>query len=519
MQDNEGVTSSSTATITVTGTNDAPVAVADAATAVEAGGVNNGTAGTDPSGNVLTNDTDIDNGDSRTVSAITGGTLGVPLAGAYGSVTLNANGSYSYVLNNSHASVQNLKSGETLTDTFTYTVEDTTSATDTANLVVTIQGANDAPVVDAGIIDAVLDGSGTQTYQFAANAFNDIDADALSYTATYDGGALPSWLTLNSGTRTFSGNAPVGENGTHTVVVTANDSNGGTITDTFILTVSNANDAPTVDAGIANATLDGSDVQSYQFAANAFEDLDADNLTYTATYDGGALPGWLTLDSATRTFSGNAPVNENGAHAVVVTANDGNGGIITDTFTLTVSNANDAPVGVNDLTGAVEAGGVANGTAGTNGTGNVLINDTDDDSVVGDTKAVSAVTGGTVGGATAGSYGTLTLNGDGTYTYVIDNANAAVNSLAAGATLTDTFTYTVQDAAGATDTATLTVTVTGANDNPTSITGYSAVDENSASSAAVSLGTLTSADVDTGNTHTFTITGGADAALFEVVAD
>ena len=60
--------------------------------ATEAGGVGNGTPGVDPTGNVLTNDTDVDgvaNGETATVT-----TTGA-LAGAHGTLTLNADGSYS----------------------------------------------------------------------------------------------------------------------------------------------------------------------------------------------------------------------------------------------------------------------------------------------------------------------------------------------------------------------------------------------------------------------------------------
>ncbi len=46
-------TSTQTSTLTATSVNDAPTAVADTSTAVEAGDVNNGTAGTNPTGNVL----------------------------------------------------------------------------------------------------------------------------------------------------------------------------------------------------------------------------------------------------------------------------------------------------------------------------------------------------------------------------------------------------------------------------------------------------------------------------------
>src|SRR5207253_3469804 len=122
--DNHSATSSSTLTVTVTGTNDAPIAVADAASATEAGGVNNGTAGVNPTGNVLANDTDIDSGDTKTVQGVaagnTGGTLttgaGSTITGAHGSLVLNPDGSYSYTVNNSDSAVEALRTNsDTLT--------------------------------------------------------------------------------------------------------------------------------------------------------------------------------------------------------------------------------------------------------------------------------------------------------------------------------------------------------------------------------------------------------------------
>ena len=93
---------------------------------------------------------------------------------------------------------------------------------------------------------------------------------------------------------------------------------------------------------------------------------------------------------------------------------------------------------VNDTGTAVEAGGLNNGTPGSNPSGNVLTNDTDVDKRLGETKTVSAIrtgteagsgTAGSVGSALTGTYGTLTLNANGTYTYVVDNTNAAVQAL------------------------------------------------------------------------------------------
>ena len=63
--------------------------------------------------------------------------------------------------------------------------------------------------------------------------------------------------------------------------------------------------------------------------------------------------------------------------------------------------------------------------------------------------------------AEPGAYGSLTLNADGTYTYILNNALPAVQNLNAGNTLTDTFTYTVTDNHGGTGSNTLTVTIHG----------------------------------------------------------
>ncbi|MFN7627516.1 MAG: VCBS domain-containing protein, partial [Pirellula sp.] len=148
------LTATGNVTVNITAVNDAPVAAADTATAVEAGGLSNALAGTNPNGNVLTNDTDIDAGDTKTVTGVAAGSLasasgsyGIPVAGAYGAITINSDGSYIYTVDNSTAAVQALRlSGQTLTDVFTYTMADTGGLTSTSTITVTIQGGNDTPV-------------------------------------------------------------------------------------------------------------------------------------------------------------------------------------------------------------------------------------------------------------------------------------------------------------------------------------------------------------------------------------
>jgi VCBS repeat-containing protein len=87
-----------------------------------------------------------------------------------------------------------------------------------------------------------------------------------------------------------------------------------------------------------------------------------------------------------------------------------------------------------------------------------------DSDLDGDALSVASIDGDSSGSAT-GSYGTLTWGTDGSYTYTLDNTNSAVQALDDGATLTDTFAYTVTDG-DATDSANITVTINGLNDPP-----------------------------------------------------
>ena len=183
--------------------NDAPVGVDDAGTATEAGGINNGTAGANATGNVLTNDTDIDNAGNtnaglsvsafRTGTESGSGTAGVvggaALTGAHGTLTLNATGGYIYTVNNGDAAVEALGVGQTITDVFTYTVKDGANATDRAQLTITINGANDAPTVSG----VSVDGAGHISFNIA-------DPDSTSFTIVN----TPSGMAAAFGNPTLS---------------------------------------------------------------------------------------------------------------------------------------------------------------------------------------------------------------------------------------------------------------------------------------------------------------------------
>ena len=105
-----------------------------------------------------------------------------------------------------------------------------------------VSAANSAPTVANELPDQTARAGTAFSYAFPANTFSDTDtADTLTYTATKaDGTALPTWLSFDAATRTFSGRPQAAEVGTVSVKVTVNDGDGGSISDSFDIVVSAA---------------------------------------------------------------------------------------------------------------------------------------------------------------------------------------------------------------------------------------------------------------------------------------
>ncbi|MCJ9669507.1 DUF5801 repeats-in-toxin domain-containing protein, partial [Neorhizobium sp. SHOUNA12B] len=178
--------------------NDAPHAIADTNAGdpvIEAGGIANGTAGdASATGNVLTNDTDADIFDTRTVTSIQfagGGLTAVPgnngdvtVAGTYGTLTIHADGSYAYALDNNDADTQALVQNTHASEVFTYGMKDAHGLTSTASLTIAITGTNDATVIDlngaAGGNGAATNATEQTPQQFAWQAsLADVDSSTL----------------------------------------------------------------------------------------------------------------------------------------------------------------------------------------------------------------------------------------------------------------------------------------------------------------------------------------------------
>ena len=102
-------------------------------------------------------------------------------------------------------------------------------------------------------------------------------------------------------------------------------------------TPASSNNTPTVATAIPDQTATAGMAFNYAFPAATFTDADSDTLTYTATKsDDTALPAWLSFTAATRTFSGTPQAADVETVSVKVTASDGNGGSVSDTFGIVV---------------------------------------------------------------------------------------------------------------------------------------------------------------------------------------
>ncbi len=149
VSDNKGGTSTTTITINICGENDPPVAKPDARVVCEDDVLNDGQA---ILGNVRGDIADMDpENDTLTMIDVRSGSVanvgGAPnnmnaVTGACGTITVSENGNYIYRPNQA---AQALSEGETVTDTFTYTVRDSAGLTSSSTITINVCGQNDAP--------------------------------------------------------------------------------------------------------------------------------------------------------------------------------------------------------------------------------------------------------------------------------------------------------------------------------------------------------------------------------------
>lgn len=252
----------------------------------------------------------------------------------------------------------------------------------------------------------------------------------------------------------------------YSIRVETQDGNGGIFTQTLSIDITDANDPPT------DITLNNSNIPedlTIGEEVGAFDTVDEDTFddhTYTLVPGAGDTHNAL-FDLTDEILATNALFDyESGNITYTIRVESSDGDIaITEIFTLTVTDQNDAPVAMPDYAGATDEDSVLS----VNDASGVLTNDDDED---GDALTVMAYD------LLSAQEAFVTVSNSGGISYD-PRPSEDIQGLQAGETVVDSFDYVVTDSGGMTATATVTVTITGINDDPTAVNDTIFVDSNS----------------------------------------
>jgi len=364
--------------------------------------------------------------------------------------TVTADNSGNWTLSGSELDVSSLTNG-----TLTVSAIQTDSAgnlSSSASTTITLD--NTAPTGQSTAIDQTL-----------INASNE---SALSFTLSGLEGSGSFTYQISDGTNTVSSNSAVTINassqqvtgvdvsslseGTLTLSVTVTDSAGNSGSAVTATVTKKYNVAPVLSGSPATTVNEDSE---YSFTPTLTDTDTNDTHTFSITN----MPSWASFDTQTGKLSGTpTDANVGTTENITISVNDGTDSASLAAFSLEVVNTNDAPTG-QDTSFTLDEGA----TLSTDANNGLLTFASDDDSDSGDTLTVSAVT--------QPQYGQLTLNSDGTFSYVHDGSENH----------SDSFTYQVNDSNSASSSAyTVSLTITPVADAPTTVNDTATTDEDTA---------------------------------------
>ncbi|WP_157936468.1 VCBS domain-containing protein [Vibrio splendidus] len=428
--------------------------------------------------------TDIDAGDTATFTTTS----------TQGGFTLNADGSYN--LDPTDASFQHLKAGEISTFTIPVTVTDSAGATDTKDLVITVTGTNDTPVisgVDTGALKEDVSANPQSNELTATGKLDIVDIDTGEGSFVSHGfnktalqghyGKLEisqdgSWSYSADNSQTAIQSLGEGEQLTDTIKVTSKD---GTTHD-VVVTINGTNDKAVIGGSNTGAVTEESQLQTS--GTLTVTDVDTGEAHFANTDIQGSLGTLHLTDNGAWTYDLD---NTNPAVQAL-----GNGATATDTITvhsadgtphqvtITVNGTND-----NAVVGGVDTASVTEKAAGDNmspdhaqpGMATLRVSTLNANghlSVIDPDSGQSGFADNNVGYNYHGTYGDLILNPNGDWDYYADAGSlshiggrpttrgSAIDKLGEGETLTDTITVHTKDGTP----HNIVITINGSNDRP-----------------------------------------------------
>ncbi|WP_411990976.1 VCBS domain-containing protein [Agarivorans sp. DSG3-1] len=382
------------------------------------------------------------------------------LQGQFGTLSINELGHWTYTADNSQATIQGLKTGESVTDTlFVHSVDGTSQ-----QLTVTINGTDDKAIIggtstaslteDKDVHQGLLRVDGALTITDSDNGQAQFSAETLQgQFGTLSINNLGHWTyTADNSQATIQG-LKTGESVTDTLLVHSVDGTEQKIT----LTI-NGTDDKAVIAGTATASLtEDKDVHAGQLRVDgALTITDSDN--GQAQYSAETLQGqfgtlsinnlghWTyTADNSQATIQG-LKTGESVTDTLLVHSVDGT----EQKITLTINGTDDKAVIDGTATASLtEDKDVHGGQLRVDGT--LIVTDADNGQTQFNAESLQ------------GKFGMLAINNLGHWTYTADNAQVAIQGLKTGESLTDTLLVHSVDGTE----QQITVTINGTDDKAT----------------------------------------------------
>ena len=176
------------------------------------------------------------------------------VTGSYGSLTIDASGNWSYSADNSQAVIQALGDGDSLTETITVKSFDNT----THNIVITINGTNDAAMIGGVDTASVTEDDAATLTASGALTVSDTDTGEASFAAEVISGSYGSLTIDASGNWSYSADNSQsaiqalgdGDSLTETITVKSVDNT----THNIVITINGTNDAAVI-GGVDTASV------------------------------------------------------------------------------------------------------------------------------------------------------------------------------------------------------------------------------------------------------------------------
>jgi VCBS repeat-containing protein len=479
--DAHGLSDTQQVQITITGTNDVPIV----------GGIDRamgavaGAAGGRIQVQGQLTAIDLDAGESHFQAQL--------LAGTHGVLEIKSDGSWSYTADANSPALTQMPADGQLSEHFAVHTADGTSH----DIDITLKGSN-TPAIFAGIGNGMVseDQTGRISHHLTVtdpnageSAFHPVDRDA--HYGHFTLSATGDWTyALDNGNAAVQG-LVAGKTLTDSIVVGSIDGTPTVIT----VTIMGADDRALISGVHTGSVIEDNIGSGSTLAASgqlAVSDPDAGQDHFVAMQGIAGSNGFGSFSIDAR---GHWSYSADNSQAKVQALRDGE--TATDsvsfmaadgtrqTVTVTLHGTQDRAVIAGTATGAVtEDAGVSGGKLGIGGTLTVTDVDSGEAHFIAQTDA-----------AGANGYGSFSIDAQGRWTYSADNTQTAVQSLEAGAQITDSITVSTADGT----THTLTVTLTGTNDAPVLQAQTQSVTED----GAALTGQMHATDVDTGDTLRF----------------